>query len=276
MDDGFVELLKRRRVTYVPTLMVVERYRQTLSHTLRLTAHELRWADPWVLATLFDPFENRPRPASPAGAANLKRLHDAGVPIAAGTDAGNIGTPHGPAIFRELEMMVEAGLTPSQALASATHGGDLAPGSPADLVLLGSDPAADIRNLADIRLVVKDGHAWRPKEILSESPVDLVQRQVNAYNARHLDAFLETYADDVEIDGLLQLRGKAAMRDRYGRLFDGNPGLHCEIVRRQVVDNVIVDDERVTGRADGVERRARARYVVEGGLIRRVTFLPLE
>jgi imidazolonepropionase-like amidohydrolase len=277
VDDAFVELLLRRRVTYVPTLMVVERYRQTLWHTLRLTAPELRWGDPWTISTLFDRFENRPRPPAPAGAANLKRLFDAGVTIAAGTDAGNIGTPHGPAIFRGLEMMVEAGLTASQALACATGGGEIAPGSQADLVLLGADPGAKIDNLADIRVVVRGGRPWRAEEILVESPLDLVQRQVNAYNARHLTAFLETYADDVEIDGLLKLRGKEAMRERYGRLFDENPGLHCEIVRRRVESaSTIIDDERVTGRADGVERRARARYVVEDGLIRQVTFLPVE
>src|SRR5207248_10599697 len=51
---------------------------------------------------------------------NLKRLEDAGVTIAAGTDAGNIGTIHGPALFREFHLMKQAGLTPMQILQCAT------------------------------------------------------------------------------------------------------------------------------------------------------------
>src|SRR5207237_4979836 len=51
---------------------------------------------------------------------NLKTLEDAGIPIAAGTDAGNIGTIHGPALFREFQLMKQAGLTNAQILRSAT------------------------------------------------------------------------------------------------------------------------------------------------------------
>ena len=51
---------------------------------------------------------------------NLKTLEDAGVTIAAGTDAGNIGTIHGPALFREFRLMREAGLTPMQILQCTT------------------------------------------------------------------------------------------------------------------------------------------------------------
>ncbi|MGH8606629.1 MAG: amidohydrolase family protein [Gammaproteobacteria bacterium] len=54
---------------------------------------------------------------------NLKRLQQGGVTIAAGTDAGNIGTLHGPALHRELERMAEAGLSPPEILTAATQGG---------------------------------------------------------------------------------------------------------------------------------------------------------
>ena len=43
---------------------------------------------------------------------NLKKLEDAGVTIAAGTDAGNIGTIHGPALFREFQLMKKPGSRP--------------------------------------------------------------------------------------------------------------------------------------------------------------------
>ena len=61
---------------------------------------------------------------------NLKTLEDAGITIATGTDAGNIGTIHGAAIFREFQLMKQAGLTPMQILqcitanAARTFGGE--------------------------------------------------------------------------------------------------------------------------------------------------------
>ena len=59
---------------------------------------------------------------------NLRRLADAGVEVVMGTDAGNIGTLHGPSIHREMRMMVEAGLTPLEVLRSATVSGARAMG----------------------------------------------------------------------------------------------------------------------------------------------------
>jgi imidazolonepropionase-like amidohydrolase len=83
----------------------------------------------------------------------LKSLEDAGVTIAAGTDAGNIGTIHGPALFREFQLMKEAGLTPMQILQCATtnaaklfggetgaHIGKIDNGNFADLIILKSNP----------------------------------------------------------------------------------------------------------------------------------------
>jgi imidazolonepropionase-like amidohydrolase len=51
---------------------------------------------------------------------NLQLLAAADMRIAAGTDAGNIGTPHGPALHREMELMVEAGMRPYDVLMAAT------------------------------------------------------------------------------------------------------------------------------------------------------------
>ena len=102
--------------------------------------------------------------------ANLKTLHAAGIPIATGTDAGNIGTIHGPSIFREFQLMREAGLSPMQILqcttatAARTFGGvtgaklgAIEPGKFADLVILNSNPLDDIARASDIETVVKDG-----------------------------------------------------------------------------------------------------------------------
>jgi hypothetical protein len=56
---------------------------------------------------------------------NVKALHDAGVTIALGTDAGMPGTPHGSSTLHEMELLVKAGLTPTQALMAGTGGATL-------------------------------------------------------------------------------------------------------------------------------------------------------
>ncbi len=110
---------------------------------------------------------------------------------------------------------------------------------------------------------------------LSNTPVDLAQRQLNAYNARNLDAFLEPYADEVEIYDLPDKpisKGKDAMRKRYGTMFANTPGLHCELVNRIVVGNTVVDHERVTFGTDREPVQAIAIYKIENGKIRTVYF----
>ena len=186
VDDAFVDLLKRRGVIYIPTLFVRTGYALVLTGSFSPTPAERRWADPDVLAT-FDEVKSRPELASRprrtpdpeserVTAQNLKRLSDAGVTIAAGTDAGNIGTLHGPSIFRELRLMADAGLTTRQVLASATAGGarvmgrekDLgavAPGKLADLLILDRDPLVDVANLEAIHRVVKGGRVYTPEEL---------------------------------------------------------------------------------------------------------------
>jgi hypothetical protein len=74
-------------------------------------------------------------------------LEDAGVTIAPGTDAGNIGTIHGPALFREFQLMKEAG----------PKIGAIAPGNFADLVILKANPIDDIAHASDIESVMKNG-----------------------------------------------------------------------------------------------------------------------
>jgi imidazolonepropionase-like amidohydrolase len=110
---------------------------------------------------------------------NLKRLEDAGVTLAAGTDAGNIGTIHGPALFREFQLMKEPGLAPMQILQCATgnaaklfggdtgaHIGQIAPGFFADFVILNSNPLDDIAHASDIDMVIKNGVVYPADSIL--------------------------------------------------------------------------------------------------------------
>src|SRR5438067_400388 len=201
VDDAFVKLLKDRHIILCPTLVVFERYGRTFANKLNLTPEEQAWGNPEVIASLDvtkipqDKLPQRVKDAltDPKAALdrikktydvalpNLKKLEDAGVTTAAGTDAGNIGTIHGPALFREFQLMKEAGLTPMQILQCATanaaklfggetgaHIGSIEKGGFADLIILKSNPIDDIKNASDIDSVVKNGVLYPAQELLTE------------------------------------------------------------------------------------------------------------
>jgi imidazolonepropionase-like amidohydrolase len=121
-------------------------------------------ATPAALATR----EARTREALEMGQANLKRVRDAGLPIAMGTDAGNPGTLHGPSVYAEMEAMQASGMTAGEVLVSATKGGSRAMGREkeigtvekgklADLLILNADPTRSIANARRIKGVVRGG-----------------------------------------------------------------------------------------------------------------------
>jgi imidazolonepropionase-like amidohydrolase len=199
VDDTFVKLLKDHKTILCPTLVVFERYGRVFSHQLNLTPEEQKWGNPDVIASLDvtkipqDKLPDRVKAAlaDPKAAMdrinkvyevalpNLKKLEDAGVTIAAGTDAGNIGTIHGPALFREFQLMKQAGLTNIQILQCATanaallfggetgaHIGKLENGCFADLVVLKSNPVEDIAHASDIDTVIKNGVVYPADSIL--------------------------------------------------------------------------------------------------------------
>jgi imidazolonepropionase-like amidohydrolase len=199
VDDAFVKLLKDRHIILCPTLVVFERYGRVFSHQLNLTPEEQKWGNPDVIASLDvtkipeDKLPDRVKQAlaDPKAAMdrinkvyevalpNLKKLEDAGITIAAGTDAGNIGTIHGPALFREFQLMKQAGLTNMQILQCATanaaklfggetgaHIGKIDSGYLADLVVLKSNPIDDIAHASDIDSVIKNGISYPADSIL--------------------------------------------------------------------------------------------------------------
>lgn len=105
----------------------------------------------------------------------------------------------------------------------------------------------------------------------------VVQAQLNAYNARDIDAFLTTYSDDVEVYDFpanLRFKGKPAMRARYARVF-GDQTLHATISKRIAMDNTVIDHEHVRLLfPDGPGTlNAVAIYDVRDGKIAKVTFI---
>ncbi|WP_299334517.1 nuclear transport factor 2 family protein [uncultured Psychroserpens sp.] len=102
----------------------------------------------------------------------------------------------------------------------------------------------------------------------------IVQRNLDAYNARDIDAFMKDYADDVKLyayPNTLQTDGKDAMRKGYKDWFDRVPDLRAYIKKRIVIGNKVIDEEQVT--ANGQVFNAVAIYEVENGKILKVTFI---
>jgi imidazolonepropionase-like amidohydrolase len=97
----------------------------------------------------------------------IKALHDGGIPIVAGTDKGVPGV----SVAREIELYVEAGLSPLEAIRAATavpaqvmglaaDSGTIAPGLRADLIVVDGNPLARISDIRNVRLVAVDGRLY--------------------------------------------------------------------------------------------------------------------
>lgn len=275
LKDDFVQLLKKKKTIICATLQVGDGYANTLGQKLKVSTHEIRTADPFQLGSLLDLKHlsdtalvnrykrqrnseervTRTTSRNSVSLQNLKKLSDAGVLIVTGTDAGNIGTLHASSYLNELVMMQKSGMSTWQIIQASTINGarvldkenefgTITVGKKANLILLHANPVDSITNLSKISRVINKGVVFNPDTLINESPTALVQRQLNAYNFRDIDAFLETYADDVEIytyPDKLTGKGKEKMRQRYSKMFDANPDLHCEIVGRIEQGNIVID-----------------------------------
>jgi imidazolonepropionase-like amidohydrolase len=293
VDPAFIALAKQRNAVYMTTLMVYEGYNDAFKAAPSLSAFERRFGSPDIIATLTQAPEAYRGVAIPLPLAianpNAVKMREAGVRVAAGTDAGNIGTLHGPALHRELELLVAAGFTPGQALTAATRDaayafspapdiGLIKPGYRADLLVLDADPLDSIANLQRIDQVWSRGVAHKPGALIPSPEAALVQRQLEAYNAHDVDAFLATYSPDIELFDLPDtakpmMKGIPEMHQRYGRLFAQLPKLRCRIGERIVEGPFVIDHEICdTGMPGEPEMRAVAIYQVENNLIRRVWF----
>jgi len=188
IDDEFVTLAKRNGTIVVPTLTVLEGYLDVAEGRSPAARYPLECVDAATRANIDRVLSDNERAArvartrqreqsvSEATIANIRRMRDAGIPIAMGTDAGNPGTVHGPSVFREMEALQAAGMPAAEVLASSTviaaramrrdDVGVLEAGKLADLVVFEADPTADIANARRIRMVMKGGALYGRKELL--------------------------------------------------------------------------------------------------------------
>jgi len=106
-------------------------------------------------------------------------------------------------------------------------------------------------------------------------PVDVVQGQLDAYNAQDMHAFMQFYAPNAvlaNLNGDILAEGADAIRARYAKVFADFPQNHARLVNRVAVGATVIDHEDVT-RAPGGERfEVAAIYTFRNGLIARVDF----
>ena len=190
IDDEFVQLAKQNDAIVIPTLTVREGYADVFLGRSPAARYPLDCVDRMTRAKLERvlPEEKRARGLERVRSGvwdtqrktmerNLRKMREAGIAIAMGTDAGNPGTAHGPSIYREMEAMQAAGMPAAEVFVSATRIaaramgrerdlGTLEAGKIADLVVLDADPTTDIANARRVRLVMRGGATYGRAELL--------------------------------------------------------------------------------------------------------------
>ncbi len=301
ITDDFISLLKNKNIILCPTLNVEDGYYKTFAQFTGFSNYEISHSNPFSLGSLYDLqhldagiSDNYKRIAAKANFAvddsirmvNLKKMSDAGVMIASGTDAGNIGTQHASSYLLELNTMKKCGmsnweiirastLTGAKILGNEKNYGSIAAGKVADMILFNANPLDSLFNLTKINLVFKNGKAISPDTLIHQTPEMIVQQQLNAYNTGNLNAFLHCYASDVELynfpDSLI-CKGIPAMKKMYSGMFSSVQKAHCEIKNRTVLGNTVIDKESITG----IGKKAFEGIVIyktENNKIRKVYFM---
>ena len=197
VDEEFLSLAREKGTIYTPTLLVSDGYRRMFEAVKRVAQPELddpnRCVDeetrqkilkspelynhPSVRAFELDlkTYRDRLDAAYARKVENLRRVHQAGITIAMGTDAGNPGTLHGPSIYAELEAMQAAGIEPAELLVMVTRNGaramgredigTIATGNVADIIIVSENPLQDVKNLRHITHVMRAGKLHRIEEL---------------------------------------------------------------------------------------------------------------
>lgn len=190
VDDEFIGLLRETGAFYAPTLIVSGNWSRAIASVLlgvepptvddpngcvdAETHRVVAEADTLISGTTterveaaFSRLENAAA-ESTLTMRNLRRVHEAGVPVVTSTDAGNPLTLHGPSIYAEMAAMESAGISPSEILVMSTRNGaaamgglddfgTLEAGKLADLIVLEDDPSQSTRAYKSITHVMRAG-----------------------------------------------------------------------------------------------------------------------
>ncbi|RYG04491.1 MAG: amidohydrolase [Chitinophagaceae bacterium] len=180
IDDELIELMKKNDVLYIPTLTLDE-YAYIYGESPSWMNNEFfkRSLEPGVFEMISSPAYQQKTKTSPAypskvkawrtAMANLFKVYKAGITVVMGTDSGAMPIrAQGFSEHRELQLLVQAGLTPLQAITTATKNGALMlgiadrtgtieKGKVADLLILEGNPSVDISNTKKIYKVYKAG-----------------------------------------------------------------------------------------------------------------------
>lgn len=197
-DGAFVALAKARGAFVVPTLTVIAGFsgeRSTLADDPRFAA--------WLSREQRDSLAARMHGGAgdPEMLANavesVRRLHAAGVPVLAGTDAPNPNTAHGASLHEEIARLASAGLGNTAALAAATSAparafglddrGRIAPGLRADLVLVEGNPETDVAATGAIAFIWKNGRRVDRRAVAGDVPV-LDPGQLSHFDGEAIDS----------------------------------------------------------------------------------------
>jgi imidazolonepropionase-like amidohydrolase len=180
VDADLLNKMKEKNVIYIPTLSLDEYQFAYASEPDWINDEFFKQSlEPGVFEMITDPAYAEKIKTSPdyqknmdafkTASVNLKKIVDAGITVALGTDSGAFPVrTQGFTEHLELELMVKAGLTPMQAIVLATQNaakalkieteyGTLVRGKKADLIILSANPLDDIKNTRKIEAVWKDG-----------------------------------------------------------------------------------------------------------------------
>jgi imidazolonepropionase-like amidohydrolase len=230
IPDELVALMKAKGVYAIPTMTVVTELAQIKQNPALLDNALLAAVTTPALLKAFrdtaaydaraNAWLNRQKDRQAIFYKSLKKLADGGVKIMTGTDCGNLGTFQGFSLHREMQIMVDAGLSPWQALAAATttpgeffgQPFGVKAGSAANLVALNASPVENIGNTQNIATVIHRGKAVNREHILKPPSSPWTQALLDDFSKAGLtSAFGVKWDHNLDAD----FGGKSTLQHEY-------------------------------------------------------------
>lgn len=241
IDEEFIALAKQKKIFIIPTLAVIAAMNQ---------GHQLTWLEPQLrlynrlseaqrqqLTQTFNvPFAKQNLLA--IAMRNTQRLHQANVPLLAGSDAPNPGTLIGVSLHHELALLQQSGLSATATLQAATYGaalelslpqrGRLHVGDRADLIVLGKDPATNIHHTQSIEQVMKNGRWIKLQSFNTKAPsIPITEFPIDAAGKVAASDFQFIATSDQMMSGnssaaLTFIQGKCAQPEILGVQISGD------------------------------------------------------